>query len=130
MDPEAELALPAGPRGTNRSLYFFEGSGLRVAGRSIPASHHVRVRAESDLALTAGPVANELLVLQGRPIGEPVARHGPFVMNSEAEIRQAYADYQRTQFGGWPWRTEEPVHPRGVERFARRPDGSIETPST
>jgi len=128
MEPGARLTLPAGPEGVNRSLYFFEGRGLRVAGREIPAYHHVAVRPGSDLALTAGPVDNEILLLQGRPIGEPVARHGPFVMNSDAEIRQAYADYRRTQFGGWPWTSEEPVHPRGVERFARRPDGSMETP--
>jgi len=128
MEAGARLTVPAGPDGVNRSLYFFEGRGLRVAGREIPEYHHVVVRPGSDLALTAGPVDNEVLVLQGRPIGEPVARHGPFVMNTDAEIRQAYADYRRTQFGGWPWPSQEPVHPRGVERFARRPDGSTETP--
>ena len=41
-----------------------------------------------------------ILVLQARPIGEPVVQHGPFVMNSTQEIRQAIHDYQRTRFGG------------------------------
>jgi quercetin 2,3-dioxygenase len=68
----------------------------------------------------------ELLLLQGRPIGEPVAQYGPFVMNTPIELRQAFQDYQRTQFGGWPWPSNGPVHPREEGRFARHPDGRIE----
>ena len=68
-------------------------------------------------------------MLQGRPIGEPVAQYGPFVMNTEDEIRQAFADYRRTEFGGWPWPSDEPVNPADQGRFARRPDGSVEVPS-
>ena len=65
-------------------------------------------------------------MLQGKPIGEPVARYGPFVMNTTAEIRQAMQDYQRTGFGGWPWDRDDPVHPREVGRFARHSDGTLE----
>jgi hypothetical protein len=49
-------------------------------------------------------------------------------MNTREEIRQAFEDYQRTQFGGWPWPSHEPVHPRDAGRFARRPDGKTERP--
>jgi hypothetical protein len=65
-------------------------------------------------------------VLQGRPIGEPVVQHGPFVMTTRSEIQQAFADYQRTRFGGWPWSSDAPVHPRTEGRFARHADGRIE----
>jgi redox-sensitive bicupin YhaK (pirin superfamily) len=129
MEPGARFTLPAAPRGTNRSIYFHRGTGLEVGGRRIPDYHHVALRPDTDVALSAGPDVAEILMLQGKPIGEPIARHGPFVMNTDAEIRQAYADYQRTQFGGWPWTRDDPVHPRPQDRFARRPDGEIETPT-
>jgi hypothetical protein len=74
-----------------------------------------------------GDVA-EMLLLQGRPIGEPVAQHGPFVMNTRAELEQAFMDYRRTQFGGWPFHDSAPVHPRDQGRFARHADGRVERP--
>ena len=47
-------------------------------------------------------------------------------MNTQAEIHQAFADYRRTEFGGWPWGRNDPVHPRDKGRFARHVDGTVE----
>jgi hypothetical protein len=49
-------------------------------------------------------------------------------MNTRSEVMQAYADYRRTRFGGWPWPGVQPVHAREETRFARHPDGRIERP--
>ena len=65
-------------------------------------------------------------MLQGRPIDEPVVQYGPFVMNTQAEIREAFEDYRKDQFGGWPWDRNDPVHPRSVGRFAKYADGKEE----
>ncbi|MDT8323456.1 MAG: pirin-like C-terminal cupin domain-containing protein, partial [Bacteroidota bacterium] len=75
-----------------------------------------------------GEAGAQLLLLQGRPIRETVVQYGPFVMNSKTEIQEAFEEYQRSQFGGWPWERPDPVHPRGRGRFARYADGREELP--
>ena len=67
------------------------------------------------------------MLLQGKPIDEPVVQHGPFVMNSKIEIQQAFNDYHQTQFGGWPWSKRDQVHDKSRGRFALHADGKLET---
>jgi redox-sensitive bicupin YhaK (pirin superfamily) len=127
MAARARLTRPAaaGER-TVRTLYFFAGDSLEVAGTRLTSYGGLVVRAERAIELVAGEAPVEVLMLQGRPIGEPVVQYGPFVMNSRTEIQRAFSDYQATRFGGWPWKSDDPVHPREEERFARRPDGRVE----
>ncbi|HEX6999894.1 MAG TPA: pirin family protein [Gammaproteobacteria bacterium] len=126
MAPRARFTLPAASPGLNRSLYYFRGESLTAGGRSWPASTLLRLRSDADAVLENGPAESELLLLQGRPIGEPVVQYGPFVMNTREEIQQAFYDYQRTEFGGWPWPADDHVHPRDAGRHARYIDGRIE----
>ena len=127
MAPGARWTLPRAQTGTRRQLYFFKGQGLQLDEQTIPQRSVVEVKADADLALfNNGAEVTELLMLQGRPIGEPVAQYGPFVMNTQAEIHQAFEDYRRTEFGGWPWGASDPVHPREAGRFARHADGRLE----
>lgn len=126
MDPRATFTLPPASRGVNRALYFFKGDTLRVAGEPLSEGTSARLRAHDAVTLEGGDAPSEALVLQGRPIGEPVVAHGPFVMNARSEILQAFEDYRRTGFGGWPWPSHGPVHPRAEGRFARHADGRVE----
>lgn len=125
LAPGAELTLPAAKAGANRMLYFFVGRSLTVGTRTFDAHAAIEVLADAEIALRNGDVEAEVLVLSAMPIGEPVAQRGPFVMNTESELRQAQLDYQATQFGGWPWPASDPVHETN-ERFARHADGRIE----
>jgi redox-sensitive bicupin YhaK (pirin superfamily) len=128
MAPGARWTLPAAQSGSQRSLYYFRGRGLHIGGRAVAENHRVELRPDTDVTLAAGFDESELLLLQGRPIGEPIVKYGPFVMTSEAEIRQAITDYQRTRFGGWPWPADDPVRPRDQGRFARLIDGRVVRP--
>ena len=129
MAPGARWTLPAASgAGTRRSLYFFKGQSVTIADQRVASHAVVEVRADAEVELVNGDTESEFLVLQGRPIGEPVAQYGPFVMNTQAEIAQTMQDYRRTQFGGWPWPDDAPVHGRDPARFAKHPDGREEKP--
>lgn len=128
LEEGAHWTLPAAEAGLGRMLYFYEGDRIEAAGREISVRHGLRLQSDTELALAATGAGAKLLLLQGRPIAEPVAHYGPFVMNTRQELQQAFLDYQRDQFGGWPWERNDQVHgDRG--RFARYADGSEEEPA-
>ena len=127
LEPGASWTVPpARDALISRTLHFFKGAGLKVADRVLTGPSAVRVHADRAVTIAAVSGAAEILLLQGRPINEPVAQYGPFVMNTRAELEQAFDDYQRTKFGGWPFPENAPVFPRTEGRFARRADGHVE----
>jgi redox-sensitive bicupin YhaK (pirin superfamily) len=126
MSPQARFQIPAAESTANRTIYFFKGDKIRAGNEVISVNSRVILQPELDVTIENGGGEAELLLLQGKPIGEPVAQYGPFVMNSRAEIQQAIDDYRRTAFGGWPWPSDEPVLPRSEGRYARHADGRIE----
>ncbi len=106
-DPEMlDVTVPAGASWSRAVaadkqgfLYVFQGD-LSVGGRQVPEQHIAVLGEGDDLTVTAGADGARFLLLAGRPIGEPVARYGPFVMNTEAEIRQAITDYRNGTLAG------------------------------
>ena len=128
LEPGAQWTLPAASPGIKRTLYFHGGETLRVAGQDIHVKHGAELNAATDVVLENGNAEAHLLLLQGRPISEPVVSYGPFVMNSRAEIEQAFADYRNTEFGGWPWPKKDQVHDPARGRFAQHVDGTVEEP--
>lgn len=128
MQPGSNWTLPAAGSGLNRVLYFYEGETLLADGTELQNMSAAVLQSDLPAALNAGKQGAKVLLLQGRPIAEPVAQYGPFVMNSDAEIQQAFRDYQTTQFGGWEWGRNDPVHPQTESRLARLADGTEERP--
>jgi redox-sensitive bicupin YhaK (pirin superfamily) len=128
MSAGAEINLPPQPLGAHRVIYHVEGSNVKIGGATLKPRHGALMFEGYPHEVQAQQSSATLLVLQGRPIGEPVAQRGPFVMNTVDELRQAVYDYQRTQFGGWPWSRPDPVHDRKSGRFARYIDGREHRP--
>jgi len=126
MEAGSQFTIPAAAGQVNRSLYFYRGNSITVAGTVVNTSQAIEVNADQALTIQNSGSESYLLMLQGKPINEPVAQYGPFVMNTQAEIQQAINDYRQTEFGGWPWPRYDQVHPRSQRRFAKYADGTEE----
>ena len=128
LEAGAQWDLPLGDGAATRTLYFFEGQTVTVNGTQVDVGMGIVIAADQTVTLVNGPKDAEILLLQGVPIGEPVVQYGPFVMNTRAEIQQAYNDYRATNFGGWPYQTPDPNHGPDAGRFAVHADGREERP--
>jgi quercetin 2,3-dioxygenase len=108
VEPGAELVLPW-PRGFNALVYALSGRG-RVGPEARPLHPgQLAVFGTGDALVVRADVDQEsrhpaldILILGGRPIGEPVYAHGPFVMNTRAEIIQAFEDFEAGKLGTVP----------------------------
>ena len=110
----------------NRNVYFHSGTSLSVNGKALDQNLKIKVDPSVELVLTAGSAGPaEILILQGREIGEPVVQHGPFVGNTQQDIMAAFSDYQRTGFGSWPWDSESMAFAKERGRFAKYADGTL-----
>jgi len=79
---------------SNGFFFVFEGT-CEFDGESIPEKHVVTLSQGAELSLSAGDSGARLVFISGRPIGEPIAQHGPFVMNTHEELIEAVNDYQQ-----------------------------------
>jgi len=125
INPNSSYTLPKANSDVSRTLYFYEGSNIEISGETISKNHGVVLEPSADVIIKTSDRPAHLIVLQGKPIAEPVVHQGPFVMNTQEEIRATMKDYGLTQFGGWPWPYPDNVHEREKGRFALYPDGSL-----
>lgn len=92
LEPARLVDLPI-PAGHNAFVYLYDGQA-RIDEQELPHRAAGILADGESLRISSGPRGGRLLVLAGKPIGEPVVQYGPFVMNSRAEIEQAMRDYR------------------------------------
>lgn len=92
LRPDESLAVPI-KSGYGSFLYVFEGD-LLVAGETVSCDHLATLTDGNSVTVQAGKKGARLLLLAGKPLGEPIAQYGPFVMNTQEEINQALSDYR------------------------------------
>ena len=89
------------PEGHNAFAYLFEGDGTvgeGEAARALAAQELAVLIGGPMFQLRAGPSGARAILVAGAPLREPVARYGPFVMNTKQEIMQAFVDFQEGRF--------------------------------
>lgn len=126
LEANAKWKLPAASEQVNRTLYFYNGTSITINGKEVKVENAIELKAGEEVMIHNGASESKLIMLQGKPIMEPVAQYGPFVMNTQTEIQQAINDYRRTEFGGWPWPSNSQVFPRSKGRFAKYRNGKEE----
>jgi len=99
--PGGDVTVPIG-RDHQALVYVFEGGvrvGEREGGRAVSDGQMALLGAGDSVRLRGGDTSGRLLLLAGVPLGEPIARYGPFVMNNDAELVAAFQDYQSGRMG-------------------------------
>ncbi len=94
-DGKAEFEFP---ESYNTGLLILEGS-VKVNGHEVATDHFVLFENNGEKISVEAMEDALILVLSAEPINEPIAAYGPFVMNTEAEIKQAFRDFQTGKFG-------------------------------
>ena len=126
MDEATEISIPSSKNSVIKSLYLYEG-GIEINKQLITEAHQIILDSSKTYTICSKQ-KSKILLLQSKPINEPVAKYGPFVMNEQNEINQKINEFRLTFFGGWPWSKNDHTHSSSLERFAKYPDGKTQKP--
>ena len=87
------------PENYNTAMLVIEGDIKINDSKTAPENHFILFGHDGEKFLIEAVEQSVVLIMSGEPINEPVASYGPFVMNTEAEIKQAFDDFKSGKFG-------------------------------
>lgn len=123
LNPYTKFVISGINEEVTRTLYFYEGGIINIGESEIKSKRLIHLNSKEDLIIQNSSEVSYLFFLQGKPINEPLVQQGPFVANSQEEIQEVIQEYRKTQFGVWPYKSNEPVHERKIGRFAKFANG-------
>lgn len=104
MEPPTEFQLNAISPTLSRFVFIYEGyETLSIEENKINKGYIADLNGNENIVIKNNDKNAKILILEGEPINQPVVAQGPFVMNTEQEIKDAFQEFRKTQFGGWPW---------------------------
>ncbi len=118
LDSNANWKLPKVNSGISRNLYIYSGTGISINNEAINIGNMIKLKTNNEILIKGSYAKTKVLLLQAKPINEPVVKYGPFVMNTRQEIKEAFDDYNNTSFGNWDWNENGPVHGKKYKKFA------------
>ena len=115
------------PSEVMRTSYIYS-NGEVIVNKKMYSSGRIgfHTPAREPMSITATDTTVKFLVMQGRPIGEPVVHHGPFVASSSSDMRSKIQHYRDTEYGGWPWNADGPVFDVKKGRFMKYGNGDTD----
>ena len=118
MDANANWKLPKVQKGISRTLYIYKGNGIQINDKIIYPGNMIELFSEDEIFISCLDSETKILLLEAKPIDEPIVKYGPFVMNTRDEISEAFNDYNKTGFGEWVWNDDGPIHGDKYKKFA------------
>jgi redox-sensitive bicupin YhaK (pirin superfamily) len=97
LEPGAQIDIPL-PEGHHAFAYVFDGSDAQVAGEKLARSELAVLSSGDSVRIAGRDASARVLLVAGQPLKEPVARYGPFVMNTPEQIHEAIADFRAGKF--------------------------------
>ncbi|MBK5720739.1 pirin family protein [Dysgonomonas sp. Marseille-P4677] len=128
MEANTEFKLKGISSTMNRFLFHYEGSEpVSIEGTDLQEGYLADLLGDQEIIIKTGKAPARLLLLEGEPINEPIAAYGPFVMNTNQELQEAFDDFRKTEFGGWPWGEKESdiIIDKSKGRFASYQFGKV-----
>ncbi|MGX6977704.1 pirin family protein [Vagococcus elongatus] len=122
LEKGERFVIPSYPNDVKVQFYVGDGK-FKVDDYLVDRNSLLVYTSDSEITFTAEE-DSEFMVFIGKEIKEEIYAYGPFVMNTKAEVVQAYEDFRKNQFGGWPWSSSAPTIPSDKGRFSVYDKGS------
>ena len=118
LENKSEFILPEVNENVTRTLYYYNGDTIKINEQEISVKSMIEINHFNQVKIKSYSNQSCILLLQAKPIDEPIVQYGPFVMNTPDEIEEAFNDYRKTGFGDWVWDDDGPIHGNSSDRFA------------